>query len=369
MPETNFIAAPPAENEASRLAAVAALNVMYTPAEERFERVTRLACRLLDVPIATVTLIDADVQWFKARRGVADPSTSRAVSFCAHAILKEETLVVPDATADPRFAGNPLVIGEPFIRFYAGHPIHAVDGSRVGTLCIIDRKPRSLGASDLELLRDLAAWTENELRDTAMSAAQRALISARDALRRKAMLDSLTHLWNRQAILDVLDRELARGRREGEPVAVLMVDIDFFKRVNDRFGHLAGDAVLLETARRMRSALRSYDAIGRYGGEEFLAVLSRCSGADAVDIAEAVRARVAAEPVETAAGPIGVTLSLGVAATDAAASEHAEASTNGLALVAVADAALYRAKAGGRNRVESAEGAGTGRWRGAAEPS
>jgi diguanylate cyclase (GGDEF)-like protein len=334
-------------NEEARLVALDSLGILYTPAEERFDRITRLACRVLDAPIAMVTLVDSACQWFKSKQGTLGSEDARAFSFCAHAILGEETMVVPNALLDPRFADNPLVTGEPFIRFYAGHPLRAMDGSQVGTLCVIDRRPRDIGPADREMLRDLAALIDNEIKVAVLSQTQLDLIRERDALHRKAMLDSLTHLWNRQAILDVLDRELARSRRTAEPVAVLMVDVDHFKQVNDRHGHLAGDFALQEVARRLRASVRPYDAIGRYGGEEFLVVLSGCGSDSASRIGEKIRSRVGLAPVELPKARIPITLSAGVAASDALGLDP-------LALVAAADAALYRAKAGGRDRVELA---------------
>jgi len=332
-------------NEQARLEALHGLGVFYTPAEERFDRITRLACRLLDAPIAMVTLIDATCQWFKSKQGTFGSEDSRTVSFCAHAILQEGTMVVPNALLDPRFADNPLVLGEPFIRFYAGHPLKALDGSQVGTLCVIDRRPREIGPADLEVLRDLAALIDNEIRMEVLSQAQLDLIRERDAIHRKAMLDPLTHLWNRQAILDVLARELARSRRTGEPVAVLMADVDHFKAINDTHGHLAGDAALQEIARRLRASVRPYDAIGRYGGEEFLIVLSSCGTDTASKIGEKIRSRVGLAPIQLATVRQPVTMSLGIASSDATGMDP-------LALIAAADAALYRAKAAGRDRVE-----------------
>jgi diguanylate cyclase (GGDEF)-like protein len=336
-------------DEAKRLASLRGLGILHTPAEERFDRVTRLACRLLDVPLAMVSLVDAEIQWFKSRQGMGGREDPRAVSFCAHAILRQDATVIPDTLLDPRFADNPLVVGEPFIRFYAGHPLATADGSRIGTLCVLDRRPRQIDAADLEVLRDLAAWVENELRVDALSAAQRELIDERDDLRRRAMLDSLTHLWNREAITDVLERELARARRARQPVAVLVADLDRFKAINDTHGHAAGDAALLETARRMRGAVRAYDAIGRYGGEEFLVVLGNCDAGAAAGIAETIRQRLAGRPLTL---PGGAELTLTVSIGGAVATP--DFLDGPAALVHAADDALYRAKAAGRDRVAMA---------------
>lgn len=150
-------------DEARRLASLHALGLLDTPREERFDRITRTAMRLFDVPIVLISLVDANRQWFKSCYGLQIAETPRGISFCEHAILNAEAFVIPDAIADPRFADNPLVTSEPFIRFYAGYPLMTADGSRIGTLCIMDRRPRRLNDDDLQALRDLATWAQNEL--------------------------------------------------------------------------------------------------------------------------------------------------------------------------------------------------------------
>ncbi|HLK70253.1 MAG TPA: diguanylate cyclase [Bryobacteraceae bacterium] len=177
---------------------------------------------------------------------------------------------------------------------------------------------------------------------------QEQLLMAREALRVQATHDSLTGLLNRPAILQSLRNELARSRREGHPVSLLMADLDRFKHINDTYGHLAGDAVLREATERMRSVVRSYDAIGRYGGEEFLIVQPACEGEAAHAQAERVRDAVAAGPYVAAGQTFTVTCSIGVACRRPPFLLDCDA------LVREADVALYRAKEKGRNRVESA---------------
>ncbi|MCG3209032.1 MAG: Sensor histidine kinase RcsC [Anaerolineae bacterium] len=156
--------APLPANEAQRLAMLHALKILDTPPEDRFDRITRLAQKLLNVPIVLISLVDTERQWFKSRQGLAAPETSREVSFCAHAILDyPQPLVVADTGQDDRFRDNPLVTGEPHIRFYAGQPVAAPDGSPLGTLCVIDRQSRQFGPQELALLKDLAALAENEI--------------------------------------------------------------------------------------------------------------------------------------------------------------------------------------------------------------
>ncbi len=151
------------DNETHRLAALCALNVLDTPPEPRFDRLTGIASTLFEVPIALVSLVDADRQWFKSRHGLAAEQTPRDVSFCGHAILQHDLFIVPDARADPRFADNPLVTGPPHVVFYAGAPLSAVDGSLVGTLCLIDHTPRELSLAQQATLRSLAEITQEEL--------------------------------------------------------------------------------------------------------------------------------------------------------------------------------------------------------------
>ena len=177
---------------------------------------------------------------------------------------------------------------------------------------------------------------------------QEELLQARDRLQYQADHDSMTGIWNHAAILEILQAELARSRREKTSVGIVMADLDHFKKVNDVHGHLAGDAVLRETARRMRSRLRPYDSVGRYGGEEFLIVLPGCELDSAVNQAERLRLALSEEPMDTAEGYIPITASMGVTASCGADSSEIDS------LLRAADAALYRAKALGRNCVETA---------------
>lgn len=150
-------------NEIARLQALRDLSLLDTPAEERFDRLTRIAQHILQVPIALVSLINADRQWFKSRQGLDAQEIHRDISFCGHAILRPDVLVVADAVADQRFADNPLVLGAPSIRFYAGAPLTLSSGECVGTLCVIDRQPRQVTRAQLAALQDLAACVVEEL--------------------------------------------------------------------------------------------------------------------------------------------------------------------------------------------------------------
>lgn len=178
-------------------------------------------------------------------------------------------------------------------------------------------------------------------------ALQEELVQAREALREQATRDGLTGLWNRRAIFDILQNELARSGRTGEPLIVLMADLDGFKPVNDHFGHMAGDAVLRQAAARMRASVRRYDSVGRYGGEEFLIVLPGCGLPNGLDQAERIRSSISAESFRVGDTEIQLTCSLGAACANPAVRQEADD------LVREADSALYRAKRLGRNRVEA----------------
>lgn len=174
------------------------------------------------------------------------------------------------------------------------------------------------------------------------------LVEAREEMRFKATRDALTSLWNRGMIMDLLGRELARSKREGKSTAILLGDLDHFKQVNDTYGHLAGDEVLKETARRLLFSVRSYDFVGRWGGEEFLVVLNNCDPAFSLARAEEICKTIGRNPVQTSGGPIPITMSLGLLVSQEWGLRSVEE------LVHEADEALYAAKGAGRNCVKVA---------------
>jgi two-component system cell cycle response regulator len=174
------------------------------------------------------------------------------------------------------------------------------------------------------------------------------LVQAREAMRFKATHDALTGIWNRGTILETLDREIIRSQREGVSLGVLMGDLDHFKSVNDTYGHLTGDEVLREATARIQAGVRSYDAVGRFGGEEFLILLPGCDAAATADKAEQLRATIGKQPMETTTGPLRITISVGAVATANWPNESANQ------VLLMVDAALYRAKEEGRNRVAMA---------------
>ncbi|NUN47604.1 MAG: diguanylate cyclase [Candidatus Brocadiae bacterium] len=454
------------QNESRRLELLHTLRILDTPPDPVFDGIVRLACRIFDVPMAAVTFVDRDRQWLKARVGIDFCATPREDSFCTWTIRENRTLVVPNAAQDSRFSQNPYVCRPPGIRFYAGAPTRLAGGERMGALCILDIRPRTLSIADQEALGTLSdlisdalqlrvahaalaeqaetllrivgsagegiivvdprghfilfnnraeellgrgaedvsleKWSEiygvfredgvtrfpagdlplaRALRGESTNHVPLIIRSARMGrdvkievsgrpirgpegiqvgamvtfgevtsfraeqarLAGEARTDPLTGLANRRALEERLALHAAEASR-GRKVAVLMADLDHFKRINDSAGHAEGDRVLRQAAEAFRGTVRSTDLVARYGGEEFCVVLPDAGTKEAVEIAEKLRRRV-----NGAVGPAELTVSIGVASTEALGLLPARE------LLEAADRALYHAKVGGRDRVEVAE--------------
>jgi len=308
---------PKPADEATRIDTLHALGILDTAHEERFDRLTRLAKRLFGTPIALVSRVDKDRQWFKSSQGLDVAETPRDISFCGHAILENKVFVVPDAAEDERFHDNPLVAGDPRIRFYAGCPISVSNGSRLGTLCIIDHEPREFSADDLATLRDLACMVEQEL-----------------TAARLATMDALTMLSNRRGFEELAAHALGLCRRLDRPASLLFLDLDLFKQINDRFGHAEGDQALVTFARLLQETFRESDVLGRLGGDEFAVLLTNASH-EALNIAlRRLRQAVDSCNHETRRG-YDIAYSVGAARFDAA--RHADIGD----MLVEADALMY----------------------------
>lgn len=330
-------------DEAARLRALARQRVLDTGSEEAFDRIARLAARIYDAPIAAVSFVDADRQWFKAIEGLAVCETGRDVSFCAHAIETRAPFAIPDAKADPRFRDNPLVTGPPHIGAYLGAQIVSPDGYALGSLCVIDTRPRpDFTRSGGQTLAELAAVVSREIE-----------------MRDFAHTDELTGLASRRFFRATLERERDRAVRFGTPLGAAMLDLDRFKAVNDTHGHGVGDQVLAEAALRFKAEIRGSDLLGRVGGEEFGLVLPGADPEAALRVAERLRDALRAAPIETAAGPIAITASIGIATiaprqaglARGGPGEDQAPAVDAEALLDRADANLYAAKNAGRDRI------------------
>ena len=254
-------------NEQARLDTLRSLNILDSVREERFDRLTRLARRLFNVPIAFVSIVDAEREWFKSSLGFELTETAREISFSGHTILVDDLLVVPDTTLDERFHDNPLVTNTPYIRFYAGCPITARNGTKLGTFAIMDYKPREFTEGEHDLLHDLASMVEQEI-----TAAQHETI------------DELTMLSNRHGFESLAERALRVCKRSDCPATLVFLNLKNFKRVNDRFGYAEGDRALIAFSILLMEVFRESDVIGRIGGDEFVVLLTNAAKTASPDV-------------------------------------------------------------------------------------
>ncbi|MEP4703630.1 MAG: diguanylate cyclase [Hyphomicrobiales bacterium] len=448
------------DNEHDRLNQLESLRILDTLQEEAFNRITRIASHTLDMPIALVNFVGADQQWFKAKVGVDISQMPRDHGFCSHTICSNEILEINDATKDPRYADNPLVLGGPNVRFYAGAPLCVNNTYNLGTLSIIDTKPRSLSADERILLTDFAAMATEliELHQTTQRAikAEERLIDAVETipdgfvlfdkddklvmcnqrykdiysetaeyllpgmlfsdmirkgvecgqypeaigneeawienrlerhresnstleqqlpgdrwlriqerrtseggmvgfrvditqlkrqqreLSRLAWTDGLTNCLNRRRFVDLVNGEINRGQRSNTPGALILIDIDHFKKINDVFGHAAGDQVLVELVKRWNIELREYDQLARIGGEEFAILLPQCDDNGAELVVERLLKITSDQPIRVKGVDISITMSAGLIMFS-----YREDTVD--TALARADEALYTAKRQGRN--------------------
>lgn len=339
------------DNERDRQTALRRYEILDTPSDGAFDSITALIAKLLDVPIAIVSLVDNDRIWFKSHHGLDIQQIDRDPGLCASVILNDAPYIVEDAKVDPRTLTNPLVAEEFGLRFYAGSPLKTHDGYNLGTLCCLDFKPRTLSSLEIDILESFAriVMDQMELRIAArqIDKLHIKLTELNKALEEKASRDMLTELWNRRAVLELLDQNLARAIRDHLPLSILMLDIDHFKSINDTYGHPVGDQVLKTVAESLSHSLRKSDTIGRLGGEEFLCILPACAQQEAFTVAERCRRSIEnlAIVLEGSNKTISISVSIGLFTSD----EHF--SLNADEMIIKADAALYHSKQQGRNLI------------------
>jgi diguanylate cyclase (GGDEF)-like protein len=338
-------------NEQDRLEELKSFGILDTRPEQAYDDITFLASRMCDAPIALVSLVDAERQWFKSAIGLDTKQTGRSHGFCAHAITDpDHVLQIEDATLDERFIDNPLLLADPSLRFYAGAPLVTSTRTAIGTLCVLDRIPRTLSAGQQDALqalsrqvmahlelRRLAAGLEDEIEERRQHEGRLELELKR--ISHLSRTDPLTGLRNRRAFLEAIEAELNRTSRSGFPTSLVLLDVDHFKRFNDEFGHPAGDVALQQVASILIDNSRSSDTVARYGGEEFGIVVPATSLEGAEIFAE--RLRLAVEDGPWKQRPITASFGVATGRDDGGADD----------LVRAADEALYIAKGAGRNRV------------------
>lgn len=327
--------------EQQRLAALRNLCVLDTPEEEVFDEIARLAGAIVGAPIALISLVDESRQWFKSHIGLEVRETPRAISFCHHAIEHTDLFMIEDTLLDERFKYNPLVQGDPYVRFYAGMPIVLHGGHGVGTLCVVDVKPRQL--SDVQklalqvLTHNVIAELEKRVHIAALNDEIARRKEAEVRIMKIATYDKLTNLPNRAALHESLKQAIKLAERGNTSVAFLYIDLDRFKWVNDTLGHNVGDILLTEVGQRVSAVLRDSDSIARMGGDEFAVVLSDVGALEnAQQIATKIIASVR-EPFLHNEYRLNVGCSIGIAVYPTHGQQVDE-------LIRHADLAMYQAK-------------------------
>lgn len=332
-----------------KLARIPESDFFYTPLEERFERLTRLARRALNVPVAAVTLISAEKQWFKSVGGWNVLELPREQSLCFLTVQSGNLTVIEDTQLEPQTTEHPLVAAGPRFRFYAGLPLHDEHEGIIGTFCTFDIKPRKFSAADRQCLTDLAALSQRELVTDQLRDAHMALTTKLGVARREAMMDPLTRLWNRRGASVLLKAAFDECDRENIDLAVASLDFDNFKRINDTYGHQIGDEVLRRVASRLVGSIRTRDVTCRIGGDEFLLIMTGTSSETAGRIAERARRQVTETAIPTRQGNIPMSISIGFSIRK----PHEPISVD--QLLERADQGLMRSKSGGRNRVQTVD--------------
>ncbi|WP_246218682.1 sensor domain-containing diguanylate cyclase [Parasphingorhabdus halotolerans] len=319
------------DDEAGRLSALKRYQILDTNPEERFDRITKVVQLSLDVPIALISLVDEDRQWFKSVHGLDVTETARDISFCTHTVADKSPLMVEDASTDARFCNNPLVRGDPNIRSYIGVPLVSPDGYAIGTLCAIDTSPRQHNVENIALITSLSELVIHEME-----------------LRQQAETDALTGALNRSAFGSEVQKCVSLFERQKIESSLLVFDLDHFKQVNDNFGHAAGDEVLRTIASEVKMSLRPTDVFARIGGEEFAILMTGTTRNEPVAAAERFRKTIANCKFE-GLPDLEVTASFGIAKISKDIGQYSD-------WLKKADRGLYIAKDCGRNLIFDTNG-------------
>ena len=338
------------KSECDRINLIHEYNILDTPLEDVFDRITALAARLNATPICTISLVDERRIWFKSHHGLEVSEIERSSGLCASAILVDDYYVVEDASLHPLAKDNTLVTSDFGLRFYAAVPLKAKEGINIGVISIADFKPRTISDREIDDLKTFALIVMQliELHKSAgkIQSLNAQLSAHNQSLLIEATRDELTGLLNKSAIMAKLSQLHKLSQSEQHPLGLIVADIDNFKKINDTYGHAAGDLILIEVAKRMRHAARKTDYIGRIGGEEFLLPMCPCNSKELGDVAQRILHIISDKPfMIDNHQSINVTISLGTLSHQETKSISTEQ------LFKLTDDALYVAKRNGRNQI------------------
>ena len=317
-----------------------------------FNEITKLAALICEAPVALINFIEQDRIKSKSAFGFDNIDIPLGGSLCIHTLQQHDLLVVPDTTLEPHFLDHPWVSGAPYLRFYAGIKLKADDGQSLGTLCVLDYKPRELSENQCNSLRALANQVMIYVGLMHANEKQAVLIQelhlAQKELLRLASTDPLSGLLNRRAFEECLHKERARIQRGEHSSTLLMIDFDDFKRVNDEFGHETGDVVIRQFAEVCRNIFRESDITCRWGGEEFAILLTNTSATDAQEAVERLHSKIRNIPMAIVGNvSVYITISVGMCTLTEAKTLRS--------CIGLADQLLYIAKSKGGNRTETAQ--------------
>jgi diguanylate cyclase (GGDEF)-like protein len=318
--------------ERLRLAALYRYHILDTAPEPQFDRLVKLAARVFDLPMTLISFIGVDRQWLKAKHGVLYSEVPRCESFGSVAIAQDGVMLVPDATLDPRLQAYAAVRGPPYIRGYAGAPLVTPEGFKIGIFCVFGQEPRTFSKEDVELLESLAAMVMDELK----------LRRFNMDLNRMAMFDALTGLPNRVKFQQHLAEACRRADASGKKFVLGRLDLDQFKRVNDTFGHAAGDTLLSQVAQRLKEGAAGEDMVARVSGDEFVLLLTDVQSAETASVVAGRLEEKFTAPFLISARQVEVhvrwSLGMSIYPDDARGPDE---------LLSFADAAMYRVKRAG----------------------
>lgn len=327
-------------NEAERLIAVRSLSSAQSGATMEMEALAALARGVFDTAFAAINIVEEDWLRIAGQAGLVLSDCGRDQSICTRVVYANNVVVLPDLTEDPELGLLPYVTGDPYFRFYAGAPVELDSGLAVGAFCILDTRPRSFSATQIETLQHFALVASALLR---LQKSNIVMALAEQDLRAAAMTDPLTGFFNRSALPAFIDRALAEALQSRRLFGVLYIDLDGFKGINDRLGHHAGDDILRQGAERIRAVIRSTDIVVRMGGDEFaIFAPDRCEHEAMGMLAERLVAAFR-EPFVLEGKLINVRVSVGAALAPEAGSDRAT-------LLKKVDDALYQAKSAGRDQ-------------------
>jgi diguanylate cyclase (GGDEF)-like protein len=340
-------------DETTRISALATTRLLETPDNYAFDCAANIGAQLFNVAFCTLVLVGSEPAASSPDVDLTGDEMWSAQRFCRCVVESDETLVIQSNAVDAGFGQSAFVHEASRIKFYAGYPIHAANGAVLGTLCLINFEPIEFGYTQLQLLRELAFLTELSLCARRIGTAQKALIAKLDVARRESLVDPMLRIWNRGGITSILDQLHETSVERHATFSICMIDIDRFKRVNDQCGHIAGDSVLKDVSRVLQAGLRPDDELGRYGGEEFIAILPDTNTLSAERLAIRLNKAVAELRAGTSTVPIRCTVSIGIAERAPHQFETVQS------LIHRADSALLLAKQSGRNRVVVGQQAGS----------